>query len=234
MKTIAVVNRKGGVGKTTSVHCLAEAKALEGYNVLMIDLDPMGCLTLFSGFHPGEYNLEGHSAADLFAGGKELEKSVFEVINFSEKKKIFIVPASKELTEVERSLKPIPANYSLIKNACKEFDKQGFDYIFLDCPPHIDSILVANALVAADEVIIPVDATVLSCASVRDTKNAVTDVLGDHNTKVAGLILTKYLENARQKKILSMLEKNDRILGTVGEITETDIKKEYCEIAKLI
>lgn len=255
MKVIALANQKGGVAKTTSTYNLATAKAIEGYKVLMIDLDAQGSLTIVAGFEQGEGRLEGYSTVDLFNKKKDPADAVFEVKTVPLDEKLYIVPSDPNLANTENYVNSLDEKVYFIKDACEVFAQYEFDYVFLDCPPNL-GIIVTNALVAADEVIIPVKTDYLSYRGVELIKDSINKVKNNKrmnpNIEVAGLIPTMYRVNANDhKEMLAILEKQGKILGIIKESVEaskgdvdglpavvyspkSDVAKAYFEIAKLI
>lgn len=253
MKVIAMANQKGGVAKTTSTYNLATAKALDGNKVLMIDLDPQSSLTIACGIEPGEKRLEGFSTVDLFNRKKDPIDAVFEVQSVMLEEKLYIVPSDPNLASAENYINALDEKVYFIKDACDVFSEYGFDYIFLDCPPNL-GIIVTNALIAADEVIIPVKTDYLSYRGVELIKDSVDKVKANKrwnpNIVVKGLIPTMYRGNTRDHKdILEILKKQGDILGIVKESVEaakgdvdgvpavvynpkSDVAKAYFEIAK--
>lgn len=253
MKIIAVANQKGGVAKTTSTYNLATAKAIEGNKVLMIDLDPQSSLTIACGIEPGESRLEGYSTVDLFNRKKDPIDAVFKVESVMLEEKLYIVPSDPNLASAENYVNSLDEKVYFIKDACDVFSEYGFDYIFLDCPPNL-GIIVTNALIAADEVIIPVKTDYLSYRGVELILDSVAKVKANKrwnpNIIVRGLIPTMYRGQAKDhKEILSILQKQGEILGIVKESVEaskgdvdglpavvynpkSDVAKAYFEIAK--
>lgn len=255
MKIIALANQKGGVAKTTSTYNLATAKAIEGYKVLMVDLDPQASLTIAAGIEPGEDRLEGYSTVDLFNRRKDPADAVFEVKTVALDEKLYIVPSDPNLANTENYVNSLDEKIYFIKDACEVFEQYEFDYIFLDCPPSL-GIIVVNALIAADEVIIPVKTEYLSYRGVELIMDSIEKVRSNKrmnpDIKVSGFIPTMYRGRTNDHKgILSMLEKQGKILGIVKESViasrgnvdgvpaviyepRSDIAKAYFDIAKKI
>lgn len=255
MKVIALANQKGGVGKTTTTYNLATAKAIQGHKVLMIDLDAQGSLTIAAGIEPGEERLEGCSTVDLFNKKKDPIDAVFEVKTVHLEEKLYIVPSDPNLASTENRINALDEKIYFIKDACEEFAQYGFDYVFLDCPPNL-GIMVTNALIAADQVIVPVKTDYLSYRGVELIKDSISRVKANKRMnpgiEILGLIPTMFRGNTNDhKEILSIVEKQGKILGVVKESVaackgdvdgvpavvydpKSDVSKAYLEIAKSI
>ncbi len=152
-KVIALVNQKGGVGKTTTCINLSASLAVLGQKVLLIDLDPQGNTSTGVGINKGDIDV---SIYEVFAG----EKPISDAIIKTKYKNLSVIPASInlagldiELVEKSREEKDFD-KLTQLKNHLATI-KDNFDYIILDCPPSL-GIITTNALVASNSVIIPV------------------------------------------------------------------------------
>jgi chromosome partitioning protein len=147
-RIIVIANQKGGVGKTTTTVNLAASLALHGNTVLVVDLDPQGNASTALGI---DRHVEGVlSVYDVLLDDKPLD-DVMQESPFS--KNLFCVPATIDLAGAEVELVSAISRESRLKNAIEE-SEMPFDYILIDCPPSL-GLLTINALVAAKEVLIP-------------------------------------------------------------------------------
>jgi chromosome partitioning protein len=148
MKTVAIANQKGGVGKTTTAVNLAAALAEVGQRTLLIDLDPQGNAT--SSF--GLQEIEGQSLYEPLLG----EATIGEKILPTRLRDLFFVPADLDLAGVEIEIARMPDHLTRLAQTLQVLrDDQTFDYVLLDCPPSL-GILMTNGLAAADEMLIPI------------------------------------------------------------------------------
>ncbi len=145
MRIIAVINQKGGVGKTTTTMNLSHALAQQGYRVLVIDLDPQANLTV--GFGAMQKSQPG--IADVLIDSLSADDAAIDV-----RPNLALIPAGDRLGEFEY-LRGKGAQYGfLLQKSIRDYQGEK-DYILIDCPP-TSGILGMNALLAANEVIIPV------------------------------------------------------------------------------
>lgn len=145
-KIIAVVNQKGGVGKTTTVVNLAAALVEEKYKILIVDIDPQGNATSGCGVLKGQDN---STIYDVLVNQVDIE----EAIAGAEHEKIDIVPANMNLAGTEVELVNTRRREYILKDQLSRVAEK-YDYIFIDCPPAVN-VLTINALTAADSVLIP-------------------------------------------------------------------------------
>lgn len=197
MKSIAIINQKGGTGKTTTAINLGVALAKRGKKVLIVDLDSQGNLTYSFGVSP-----ENGTIADVLQARQTLQAVLVE------KEGVYIAPASTALADVEVSLVNKIGRERLLKDRLKELE--GFDYCFIDSAPSL-SILTINALNAANEVLIPVQMEILSLqglALLLNTTNEVREVLNPE-LKVCGIIPFMYDKRRNlSREVLSEIEKS--------------------------
>jgi chromosome partitioning protein len=146
-RIIAIANQKGGVGKTTTTVNLGASLAELDYRVLVVDLDPQGNATTGLGINPRtlEYTMYDVLLNDV---------SLDECVEPTEVKGLFVAPASLDLAGAEIELVPAFSRESKLKRALDEVI-EDYDYVLIDCPPSL-GLLTVNALVAASEVLVPI------------------------------------------------------------------------------
>lgn len=146
-KTVAIVNQKGGVGKTTTAVNLSAALGSKGYKILLVDIDPQGNST--SGMGVNKRGLK-KSVYDVLINSVPIK----EVILQSEFKNVWILPSSMSLAGAEIELSALEKREYRLKTALAPI-KNSFDYIFLDCPPSL-GLITLNSLCAADTFFVPI------------------------------------------------------------------------------
>jgi len=148
-RIITIANQKGGVGKTTTAVNLAAALAMNGSRVLVVDLDPQGNAST-------ALDVEHHSGItsvyEVLVEERPLSEVIRPVSGFAH---LYCAPATIDLAGAEIELVPLVARESRLARALANFDVSNLDYIFIDCPPSL-GLLTVNALVAAPEVLIPI------------------------------------------------------------------------------
>jgi chromosome partitioning protein len=150
-RVLTVANQKGGVGKTTSTVNLAAALALHGLTVLVVDLDPQGNASTALG-------VEHHSGVPSIYEVLLGELPLADAVQTSpESERLLCVPATIDLAGAEIELVSLVAREARLKNALDgaTMDRLGVDFVLIDCPPSL-GLLTVNALVAATEVLIPI------------------------------------------------------------------------------
>ncbi len=184
-RTLVIANQKGGVGKSTSVMNLGIALAGRGQRVLLIDLDPQGGLT--GAFGLDSYDMPQSAFSLLMAPQSAVGRVVRKV-----RERLALVPASLDLAAAEIRLANAPQRALRLRQALQR-SSIPFDYILIDTPPGL-GVLTANGLVAAHEVLIPVQCQYLAMRGVRALLETVVRVRKHMNPalRLGGVFATMY------------------------------------------
>lgn len=146
MRTIAVLNQKGGVGKTTTVVNIAAALAMKGHRVMTIDFDPQAHLTIHLGV---DADNDGSGAYDVLTNSADLKESLVKV-----RDNLWLLSANIDLVGAESELVSVVGRETILREALAPV-RDEFDFVLIDCPPSL-GLLSLNALAAVNEVFIPV------------------------------------------------------------------------------
>lgn len=190
---VAIANQKGGVGKTTTAINLGAALALQGYRVILVDLDPQGNASTGLGINVEQRE---KTVYDLLAGQESLTDCSMEtdIANLS------IVPATSDLSSADVELSQVKDRTRLLR---RKLDQAEADSIVLiDCPPAL-GLLTVNAMVAADAVLVPLQAEFYALEGLSQLLSTVKHVRqsGNPNLRVNGVLLTMsdYRNNLSQQ-----------------------------------
>ena len=207
-RVLTVANQKGGVGKTTTAVNLAAALALQGLKTLVIDLDPQGNASTALGITDRQSGTP--SSYEVLIG----EVSVKDALRRSpHNERLFCVPATIDLAGAEIELVSMVARENRLRTALAELDDLDFDYVFIDCPPSL-GLLTINALVAAPEVMIPIQCEYYALEGVSQLMRNIEMVKAHLNPKldVSTVVLTMY--DGRTKLADQVAEEVRRYFGT--------------------
>jgi chromosome partitioning protein len=187
-KIVAVVNQKGGVGKTTTTINLAAAMVAEGKRVLIIDLDPQGNASTGMGI--------GADARELTTYELLLEDiDLREVIQETQTESLMIVPATVDLSSADIELMANEKRSFLLHDALRQpmMDEFHFDYILIDCPPSLN-LLTVNAMVAAHSVLVPLQSEFFALEGLSQLMLTIREVrqTANPNLRIEGVVLTMF------------------------------------------
>lgn len=186
---VALMNKKGGTGKTTITVNLGAAVAKAGARVLLVDSDP-----------------QRHTTLTLLGMNRTFEKSLSSVLMAGDNmksaivahsKNLDIVPSMPDLSETQVLMQKQNFRESLLSKALKSVEK-SYDYIFIDCPPNLD-VLTVNALVAADKVIVPMEPEFLPLEGLAAMSQLIDEVRANinKNLSLAAIVINKYNPSRR-------------------------------------
>ncbi len=190
-RVLAVVNQKGGVGKTTTAINLAAALAMKGHSVLLIDCDPQANTTGGLGFRKqAEQESQRLSLYDILLGSTTLEESLLP----TSIPLLSLIPGSRQLIGATVELVSLERREFRLREAIAPV-RQQYAFILIDCPPSLD-LLTLNALVAADALLVPLQAEYFALEGVSELMSTLDSVAFHFNPQLAleGVLLTMYDE----------------------------------------
>jgi chromosome partitioning protein len=186
-RIMTIANQKGGVGKTTTAVNLAASLAQHGSRVLVVDLDPQGNASTALDV---DHHVGVPSVYDVLVDNRPLAEVVRPA---GDMPGLYCAPATIDLAGAEIELVPVVARELRLTRALKNFDMSDLDYVLVDCPPSL-GLLTLNALVAAEEVLLPIQCEYYALEGVQQLLNTAELVRVNFNPglHVSTVLLTMY------------------------------------------
>ena len=186
-RIMTIANQKGGVGKTTTAVNLAASLSQHGVRVLVVDLDPQGNAST-------ALDVEHHVGVESVYNALVEERPLSEiVVPVPEMPGLFCAPATIDLAGAEIELVPLVAREQRLSRAIQSLDISNLDFVLIDCPPSL-GLLTVNALVAAEEVLIPIQCEYYALEGLEQLLRTVELVRGHLNNglRISTILLTMY------------------------------------------
>jgi chromosome partitioning protein len=221
MRTIAIVNQKGGTGKTTTAVNLAAALAEKGKQVLLIDLDPQySTTTWYAITNPGR------GVFDLFAeqGTTQLK----DLLQKTATPNVTLVASSAWLVGAEKALSSEPGAETILREKIGQLPPDAFAYVLIDCPPTL-GILTVNALTAAREVLVPVECHVMGLQGLAQLLQTVDVVRKRLNPHIA---ITGILPCRVDQRTNHSLEVVEKLRSRFPDATYVTVIRENVRLAE--
>jgi len=215
VRVIAVINQKGGVGKTTTTVNLSAALARKGYRVLVCDMDPQANLTVHLDKRP---DLESNTMTNLLVEDAPMQ----DLVQATNTERLSIVPSDTSLAGVEQVLANRIGRETILREAIEVFEKRNeFDFVLLDCPPSL-GVLSANALVAASHVVIPMQAEYLSLQGMAKLMEVIQLVQKRLNPALSVALVLPCMLDSRTNLTTEVLREIDQYFG--AQLAKTRIR----------
>lgn len=220
MKTWAVVNQKGGVGKTTTAITIAGHIARTDKRLLLVDLDPHGSLTSYLGYDPDDIDTGIYS---LFSEPTENELDIAKMLLPTPIKNTYLFAASSALATLDRQMGAGLGKGLIVSKAIKSVADR-FSYGIIDCPPML-GVLMINALAACDQLLIPAQTDYLSLKGLERMVHTLTMVEKSLHQKTPYMIIPTMFDQRTKASIDALQQMKNRYRFNVwGSVIPIDTK----------
>jgi chromosome partitioning protein len=211
---ITIANLKGGTGKTTTSVNLSASLALDGFRVLLVDMDPLADATIYTGFDPDSC---GKTISDVLFRGR----NVRDVLMKTRTPNLDFISASLEMSNTDLELAEVKGRETLLSNSLRDVDDE-YDYILIDAPPGLN-LLQVNCLMACDQIVIPTFPSFLSVRGLQQLTKVLTTIKNTmhHDVKILGILLT--FVDAKTKGVEDVADKLREKFGV--KVFDTAIRK---------
>lgn len=211
MRVIAIINEKGGVGKTTTTANLGGAIAAAGKKVLLIDIDKQSSLTKLVGFKVGDSYQADKTVNEVLMGVIEAKEAIYP-----KRKNLWVMPSSSVMGDTEYALFLKMGREKILKNAMADVNK--YDYILIDCPPSLGLITV-NALAFASEIFVVMQPEPSSLQGMDQLLKSYAEIKKNinHDLEVTGVVFSMAEPKTIHRQIEEHLRENlkDLVFKTV-------------------
>jgi chromosome partitioning protein len=203
MKTVAVANQKGGVGKTTTAVSLAAGLALKQQFVLLIDLDPQGNATSALGVEGADGKSIYRPLIDQGPVAREILPTRFETLS--------IVPADLDLAGAEVEVARQDNHLTRLREVLSPLrEDSAFDYVLFDCPPSL-GILMTNALAAADELLVPIQCEYFALEGLSKIVQVIEQIKtsgANPGLSLGGIVMTMFSRTNLAQQVVDEVRKH--------------------------
>jgi len=209
---IALINQKGGVGKTTTAFNLGHGLARAGHRTLLIDLDPQANMSRWADAPHGTA-----TAVDIFTDGANVEACIVGAGN------VDIIPVTSDLAGIDMAIGGRPGWESRLRRAIEPI-RRRYAYILIDCPPSL-GLLTINALTAATGTLIPVQTKYMTLSGLKDLSETIANVREAYNSKLRSIGIVACMYDQRTSLAREVLAQLRQLPKDYGKIFDTVIRE---------